>query len=120
MAIHENTLAHKQAREISFGYRLRQTLKGLFPHLLLIGAAVFALFPIVMILINSFKEKPAIFGQPFMLPTPETFSLVGYDTVFSRSILGCTSPTAHRHRISLVADFVDCDGCIYLWNITSG
>lgn len=88
MATHENTLAHKQAREISFGYRLRQTLKGLFPHLLLIGAAVFALFPIVMILINSFKEKPAIFGQPFMLPTPETFSLVGYDTVFSRSNFG--------------------------------
>jgi len=88
MATQENSTAHIQALQTSIGYRLRQTLKRLIPHLLLIGAAVFALFPIVMILINSFKEKPAIFGQPFLLPTPETFSLVGYDTVFSRSNFG--------------------------------
>jgi raffinose/stachyose/melibiose transport system permease protein len=66
-------------------YRLRQTLGALGPHLVLIGYAVIALFPIFMIVINSFKTRRAIFGAPFTLPGPETFSLVGYETVFSRA-----------------------------------
>jgi raffinose/stachyose/melibiose transport system permease protein len=51
----------------------------------LIFFTVLALFPIVMIVVNSFKKKPAIFGQPFAFPTAKTFSLVGYDTVLMRS-----------------------------------
>jgi raffinose/stachyose/melibiose transport system permease protein len=38
-----------------------------------------------MILINSFKKKPAIFGKPFALPGSQTFSLIGYETVFDRA-----------------------------------
>jgi raffinose/stachyose/melibiose transport system permease protein len=43
-----------------------------------------ALFPIVLILLNAFKSRRAIFGEPLMPPLPETFSLVGFATVFKR------------------------------------
>lgn len=57
------------------------------PHLILIFFAVLALFPIYMILSNSFKLKKFIFGAPFSFPSAKTFSLVGYDTVVARSHL---------------------------------
>jgi len=69
-------------------YRLRQFLGRLAPHLILIGYGLIALFPIFMIVINSFKLRKAIFGAPFSLPNSETFSLVGYNTVFSRANFG--------------------------------
>jgi raffinose/stachyose/melibiose transport system permease protein len=34
---------------------------------------------------NSFKARKAIFGSPLSLPTPSTFSLIGYDKVFGDS-----------------------------------
>jgi raffinose/stachyose/melibiose transport system permease protein len=39
----------------------------------------------MMILINSFKSRAAIFNSPFSLPNAETFSLVGFETVFGRA-----------------------------------
>jgi len=33
---------------------------------------------------NSIKSKAAIFGQPLLPPGPDTFSAIGYHTVFSR------------------------------------
>ncbi|MCE1255410.1 MAG: carbohydrate ABC transporter permease [Anaerolineae bacterium] len=47
-----------------------------------------ALFPIFMIISNSFKSRDAIFRAPFALPNAQTFSLIGYDTVFSRANFG--------------------------------
>jgi raffinose/stachyose/melibiose transport system permease protein len=84
----ESVIPYRQVQEASRGYRLRQALRRLVPHIVLIGASIVALFPIVLILINSFKARPAIFGQPFSLPNAETFSLIGYDTVFSRANFG--------------------------------
>ncbi|HFE66196.1 MAG TPA: carbohydrate ABC transporter permease [Chloroflexi bacterium] len=55
------------------------------PHLVLFTYMLIALFPIVLILINSFKERKAIFRTPLALPTPETFSLEGYQTLLERS-----------------------------------
>lgn len=66
-------------------YRLRQALGALGPHLVLALYALIALFPIFMIVINSFKTRRAIFSAPFELPDAETFSLIGYETVFSRA-----------------------------------
>lgn len=54
-------------------------------HLALILYAGLALFPVGLIVMNSFKERNAIFRTPFNLPDAETFSLVGYETVFGRS-----------------------------------
>lgn len=73
------------ATQPSFLYRLHRVIDRLIPHLVLIFFTVLALFPIAMIVINSFKKKPAIFGQPFALPTAKTFSLIGYETVLVRS-----------------------------------
>lgn len=53
-------------------------------HAILILWTVVALFPVFVILINSFKSKKAIFGAPLDLPWGETFSMIGYETVAKR------------------------------------
>jgi raffinose/stachyose/melibiose transport system permease protein len=69
----------------SFPYRARTWLGRAIPLVILTLYAMLALFPIVMILMNSFKAKKAIFGAPFAFPTSETFSLIGYQTVTERA-----------------------------------
>ena len=54
-------------------------------HAALLAYTAFATFPIVLVIINSFKERRAIFRSPYALPDADTFSLVGYQTVFSGS-----------------------------------
>src|SRR5512138_462801 len=66
-------------------YRASQSVGRLIPIVLLTIYAIIALFPIVMILMNSFKAKKAIFGAPFAFPNSETFSLIGYQTVTDRA-----------------------------------
>jgi raffinose/stachyose/melibiose transport system permease protein len=53
-------------------------------HGVLILYTVIALFPVVIIIINAFKTRKAIFGEPLALPTPETFSLVGFEAVLKQ------------------------------------
>lgn len=65
--------------------RIQQFMERLLQLLILIVYATIALFPIVMILFNSFKIRKAIFGAPFEFPTSETFSLIGYETVTERA-----------------------------------
>lgn len=77
-----------QIRGVSPIYRLRRLVGDLVPHLILAGYSLVALFPIFMIVINSFKARRSIFSAPFMLPNSETFSLIGYQTVFSRASFG--------------------------------
>ncbi len=55
------------------------------PHLILMAYICIAMFPIFLILINSFKDRKAIFSSPLSLPTAETLSLEGYTTVLQRS-----------------------------------
>jgi raffinose/stachyose/melibiose transport system permease protein len=66
-------------------YRLQQWIGKSIPIVILTAYAIIAVFPILMILINSFKDKSAIFGAPFQLPNSETFSLIGYETVIQRA-----------------------------------
>lgn len=65
--------------------RARQWMQDIVPLLILTLYSLLALFPIVMIVVNSFKARKAIFGAPFEFPTSETFSLVGYETVAERA-----------------------------------
>ena len=65
--------------------RARHWMENVVPILILTLYSVLALFPIVMIVLNSFKARKAIFGAPFEFPTSETFSLVGYETVSERA-----------------------------------
>lgn len=74
--------ARRRERE---GRGLGRWLGSLAPHLVLLAYAVIALFPIILILMNSFKARRSIFGEPFALPLGEAFDLVGYETVFSRA-----------------------------------
>jgi raffinose/stachyose/melibiose transport system permease protein len=53
-------------------------------HAALAGYTIIALFPVALIVMNSFKSRRAIFGSPLAPPTPETFDLVGYATVFAQ------------------------------------
>ena len=53
-------------------------------HGALILYTLIALFPVFVILINSFKSRKAIFREPLALPDAESFSLIGYQTVFKQ------------------------------------
>ena len=53
-------------------------------HAVLLLYMVIALFPVFVIVINSFKNRRAIFREPLSLPNAETFSLVGYETVLKQ------------------------------------
>jgi raffinose/stachyose/melibiose transport system permease protein len=79
------TTSDPQYHGVTLGYRIRQGIRGFLPNLVLFLYMLIALFPIFMIIINSFKARKAIFGMPFALPTSKTFSLIGYDTVLSRA-----------------------------------
>jgi len=66
-------------------FRPAQTIQLMAAHAVLLTYTALALFPIVLILINSFKTRKAIFKTPYALPTKETWSLVGYETVWERA-----------------------------------
>lgn len=53
-------------------------------HALLIFFVLLAIGPILIVILNSFKTTPAIFGGPFDLPTAKSFSIDGYLRVFTR------------------------------------
>jgi raffinose/stachyose/melibiose transport system permease protein len=65
-----------------FRYRFTESV---LPHLALLLYAALALFPIILIVMNSFKTRKAIFGEPLAFPSSETFSLEGYLTVWERA-----------------------------------
>jgi raffinose/stachyose/melibiose transport system permease protein len=52
-------------------------------HTVLLIYTFIALFPTLLIVMNSMKARLSIFGAPLEPPTPATFDLVGYQTVFS-------------------------------------
>lgn len=53
-------------------------------HAILITYTVIALFPVFLIVINSFKSKRAIFNSPLEIPNAETFTLIGYETALGQ------------------------------------
>jgi len=65
--------------------RIWHSIEHLIPIVILTIYSIIALFPVVMILVNSFKSRKGIFGAPFTFPNAETFSLVGYETVTERA-----------------------------------
>jgi len=64
---------------------MRKPTSAIAVHGILILYTALALFPILLVIMNSFKARKAIFGAPLSFPTPSTFSLIGYDKVFSDS-----------------------------------
>jgi raffinose/stachyose/melibiose transport system permease protein len=60
------------------------TPSGVGKHAVLLIYTLIALFPIVLVVINSFKSRTAIFDDTLALPTANTFTLVGYETLNKR------------------------------------
>jgi len=58
--------------------------RSLASHMVLITYTLIACLPVLLVLINSFKSRSAIFGAPLSLPTAKTFDLIGYVTVFNQ------------------------------------
>lgn len=57
-------------------------------HGLLLVFTASALFPIFLVINNSFKSRRAIFSDPYSLPTSETWDLIGYQTVLAGANFG--------------------------------
>lgn len=53
-------------------------------HLALTAYALVALFPVFLTIINSMKDRNAIFRNPMQLPSSKTFDLVGYYMVLGQ------------------------------------
>jgi raffinose/stachyose/melibiose transport system permease protein len=69
-------------------HTLSRWVQVLSIHGVLLAYTAFALFPVLLVIINSFKSRTAIFGAPYALPDASTFDLVGYRTVFDRANFG--------------------------------
>ena len=59
-------------------------VRSIAAHAILIAYTAIALFPVLVIVVNSFKTRNAIFRSPLSLPDAETFSLIGYQTVWAQ------------------------------------
>ena len=59
--------------------------RSLGVHLVLIAYSALAVGPILLVVMNSFKARKAIFSAPLALPDTSTFSLVGYEKVLRAS-----------------------------------
>jgi raffinose/stachyose/melibiose transport system permease protein len=75
----------RQAPRVPSRWRLRRLPAVAGPHVILIAYVLVACGPIALIVVNSMKSRTTIFNEPFALPTAETFSLVGYETIFTRA-----------------------------------
>ena len=64
---------------------VKQRISSVGIHAVLIAYSVLALFPLVLIVLNSFKTRKAIFRDPTGLPLGESFSGKGYESVLSNS-----------------------------------
>jgi raffinose/stachyose/melibiose transport system permease protein len=64
---------------------MRKPASAIAVHGILALYTALALFPILLVIMNSFKARKAIFGAPLAFPTPSTFSLIGYERVFGDS-----------------------------------
>ena len=58
--------------------------RSIAAHTVLIVYTAIALFPVILVLINSFKSRDAIFRSPLTPPGPTTFDAIGYKTVLAQ------------------------------------
>ena len=64
-------------------YRVQQTLERFGTHFILIIYSILALFPVIVVALNSLKPRTQIFREPYAFPNP--IDLSGYETVFAES-----------------------------------
>ncbi len=67
---------------------MRKSVSSTAVHGILILYTMLALFPIILVIMNSFKAKRAIFNTPLQPPMPWNIDLIGYYKVFGDGALG--------------------------------
>ena len=67
---------------------MRKPVSAFAVHAILGLYTLLALFPIVLVVMNSFKAKRAIFNTPLRPPSPVNFDPIGYLKVFGDSSVG--------------------------------
>jgi raffinose/stachyose/melibiose transport system permease protein len=67
---------------------MRRALPVAMIHAVLIGYTLVAIMPILLVVLNSFKSRRAIFGAPLAVPDQTTFTLAGYRRVLGASQVG--------------------------------
>jgi raffinose/stachyose/melibiose transport system permease protein len=53
-------------------------------HTILGAQTLIAILPVLLVIMNSFKDRKAIFAHPMAPPSPDSFSLIGYETVLKQ------------------------------------
>jgi raffinose/stachyose/melibiose transport system permease protein len=66
---------------------MRHPATAIVVHGILSLYTLLALFPIILVIMNSFKAKRAIFNTPLQPPLPWNFDLIGYTKVFGDSAI---------------------------------
>ncbi len=66
---------------------MRRPASAFIVHGILGLYTLLALFPIILVIMNSFKAKRAIFNTPLQPPMPWNFDLIGYARVFGDSAI---------------------------------
>jgi len=91
--------------------------RSLFVHAVLGGYTLLVLFPILLVLVNSFKARRAIFDDPLALPTAATWSIAGYTKVLgSASVAGMFANSAIVTGVSLLLILLF--GAMAAWALT--
>jgi raffinose/stachyose/melibiose transport system permease protein len=67
---------------------MRKPLSAFTVHSVLLLYTALALFPIILVIMNSFKAKKAIFNTPLQPPGPWNFDAIGYHKVFGDGAIG--------------------------------
>lgn len=67
---------------------MRKRVSAFIVHGILALYTCLALFPIILVIMNSFKAKRAIFNTPLQPPMPWNFDLIGYSKVFGDGAVG--------------------------------
>ena len=53
-------------------------------HTILGAQTLIAILPVLLVIMNSFKDRKAIFSHPMAPPGPDSFSLIGFETVLKQ------------------------------------
>src|SRR5438552_1204425 len=86
-------------RVISAAYPRPYGGKALGVHAILVAYALIAILPVLLIAMNSFKTRAAIFTTPYLPPLPGLVSLVGTRPCSSGRTLPGILSTARLSRV---------------------
>lgn len=75
----------RRRKDVPFSRWVRTGSAKLLKHSILLFVALLSTVPIAIVVMNSFKERRAIFDDPYSFPNSDTFDPVGYETVFRES-----------------------------------